>query len=118
MGRYVAGLLKVAWLTVALVGFVSAASADDWKRGAASVDSLDAVARTITLGEEVYRVPTSCRIRGKSGVRIRLSDLRVAIRPGVSLLLMDEIDFVRYEAVKKRRGWEMVEITVLERAPE
>ena len=117
MGKYVARVVKVACLASALAGFALAASAADWKRGQAPVDSVDLVAKTITLDEEIYRVPASCRIQNELGVRVSLSRLRAAIQPGVLLVPVPEIDFVRYEAIQKRRGWEMVEITVLDRAP-
>ena len=117
MGKYVARVVKVACLASALAGFALAASAADWKRGQAPVDSVDLVAKTITLDEEIYRVPADCRIQNELGVRVSLSRLRAAIQPGVLLVPVPEIDFVRYEAIQKRRGWEMVEITVLDRAP-
>jgi hypothetical protein len=99
-------------------GFASAAAANDWKRGRAPVSSVDSAARTILLDDEVYQVPISCRIQRESGVRIALSDLRVSIRPGVLVVPTNDIDYVHYEAIQKRGGWEMVEITVLERAPQ
>lgn len=118
MGRCMTRFIQVACLAIAIAGFALAASAADWKRGLAPVDSVDVVARTITLDDEIYRVPPSCRIHRISGVRLPLSELRVAIRPGVQLIPMSEVDFVRYEAIKKRRGWEMVEITILDQVPE
>lgn len=118
MGKCMARFVKLACLASAFAVFAVAASAKDWKTGQAYVASVDSMARTITLNDQLYHVPASCRIQRESGVRIPLSELRVAIRPGVLLVLMNEVDYVRFEAIKKRSGWEMVEITVLERAPE
>ena len=118
MGKHVIRFVELACLVSAVAVFALAASAGDWKRGQAPVDSVDSVARTITLDEELYQVPASCRIRSQSGVRVALSSLRVGIRPGVLLVPMNEVDYVRYEALEKKGGWEMVEIIVLDRAPE
>ena len=118
MVKQLAQVAKVICLVGMLVGVAPAASAEDWKKGRAPVDSVDSVARTITLDDEVYSVPTSCRIHRESGVRIPLSELRVAHRPGVLLVPTNEIDYVRYEAIKKRSHWEMVEIIVLDQTPQ
>ena len=48
-------------------------------------------------------------------MRVPLSGLRGS---GVGLVPMNEVDYVRYEAIQKKNRWEMVEITVLERAAE
>ena len=114
-------LKQIAWIVFLVcitAGFGLPAAAADWKKGVGAVDSVDTLARTITLDEEVYLVPKSSRIHRESGVRMTLSELRVAIRPGVMLVPMNDVDYVRYEAIQKRRGWEMVEITVLDEAPE
>lgn len=118
MGKCMARFVKLACLASAFAVFAVAASAKDWKTGQAYVASVDSMARTITLNDQLYHVPASCQIQRDSGVRIPLSELRVAIRPGVLLVPMNEVDYVRFEAIQKRSGWEMVEITVLERAPE
>jgi hypothetical protein len=118
MRRHTARLIDVAILVSTLVLFALTASADDWKTGRAPVDSVDSIARTITLDAESYRVPTSCRITRASGVRTSLSALRVAIRPDMLLVPINEIDYVRYEAIQRGGSWEMVEIEILERAPE
>jgi len=102
----------------AILAFALSASAADWKSGQAVVSEVDPAAHTITLDDEVFRVPASCQIRNGSGTRIALSALRVAIRPGVLLVPMNDVDYVHYEAVEKRRGWEMVKITILDRMPE
>lgn len=109
---------RMVCLVGMIAGFARVAPAEDWKRGQAPVDSVDAVARTITLDDEIYQIPTSCRIQRESGVRISLSELRVAIRPGAPLVPMNEFDYVHFEAIKKQHGWEMVEIIVLDRIPE
>jgi hypothetical protein len=118
MRRHTARFFEIAVLVSTLVAFTLTASADDWKTGRAPVDSVDTIARTITLDGESYRVPTSCRIARASGVRTSLSALRVAIRPGMALVPVNEIDYVRYEAIQRGGIWEMVEIEILERAPE
>jgi hypothetical protein len=108
-----------------LIGLVSTllvlalpASADDWRAGQAVVSEVDTSERTITLDGEVFRVPALCRISAVSGTRVPLSTLRVATRPGVRIVPMNEVDYVHYEAVQKRRGWEMVRITILDGMPE
>jgi hypothetical protein len=118
MRRYRARFVELAVLVTTLVTFALTASADDWKSGQAPVDSVDNIARTITLDGERYRVPTSCRITRGSGVRTSLSTIRVAIRPGMPLVPVNEIDYVRYEAIQRGESWEMVKIEILERAPE
>lgn len=107
-----AGCVAIGFFVLAI-----SASAEDSKRAQAPVDSVDAAARTITLDEEVYHVPTSCRISRESGTRIALSDLRTTAQQDSPIVLMSEVDYVRYEAIKKRRTWEMVELIVLDRAP-
>jgi hypothetical protein len=118
MGKFAARVVRVACLASALAAFALATSAEDWKKGRAPVDSVDAGARTITIDTEIFHVPDSCRIQSESGVRIPLSKIRAGIRPGSLLVPMNEVDFVRYEAIGKKTGWEMVEITVLEGAPQ
>jgi len=118
MGKCMARFLELAFIASALALFAVAASAEDWKSGQGHVASVDSMARTITLDDRLYHVPASCRIQRVSGVRIPLSELRIAIRPGVLLVPMNEVDYVHYEAIQKKRGWEMVEITVLEQAPQ
>jgi hypothetical protein len=102
----------------AILAFALTASAADWKTGQAAVSEVDTAAHTITLDDEVFRVPTSCQIRNGSGTRIALSELRVATRPGVRIVPTNDVDYVHYEAVEKWRGWEMVKITILDRMPE
>ena len=92
----------------------SVAGAEEWRRGTAPVDATDTLRRTITIDEIVYAVPTTCRIRRESGVPLRLSDLRVSIRRDQPLVPVHEVDFVRFEAMEKSGGWEMVEIIVLD----
>lgn len=118
METYMTRFVRLACLSTALAVFAVAASAEDWNSGQAYVASLDSMARTITLDDRLYHVPASCQIQRESGVRIPLSELRVAIRPGVLLVPMNEVDYVHYEAIQKKRGWEMVEITVLDQGPQ
>ena len=49
----------VCLVSIIIAGFALAASAEDWKTGQAPVDSVDSIARTITLDDEVYQVPAS-----------------------------------------------------------
>lgn len=91
-----------------------AAEAEEWRRGHAPIDSVDLARRTITLDEEDYVVPGTARIQNRSGTRVALSDLRVSIRPGQILVPENEVDFVRFEAIKKRQHWEIVELIVLD----
>lgn len=113
-------LLKTACIASALVGLgmVTVASAADWKNGHAYVESVDIVASTITIGGETIHVPPSCRIQNASGVRVSLSEIRVGPQAAGVLMPMDEVDFAQYQAIKKRSGWEMVEITILDEALE
>ncbi len=118
MGLRMIQVVRAACLVIAVAGFALVASADDWKKGRAPVDSVDSGARTIMLDDEIYQVPISCRIQRASGIRVLLSELRGGVRPGVMGVPTDEVDYVYYEAIKKRNGWEMVDMTVLERMPE
>ena len=67
---------------------------------------------------ETYGVPISCEARRLSGALVPLAELRGAIHPQADLVATNEIDFVRFEAVRKPAGWEMVKITVLDGAAE
>ena len=118
MGKRALHFVGLVFSVSAILGLASTASADDWRTGQAVVMAVDAAAHTITLDDEEFRVPPTCQIRRASGARVPLSMLRVSIRPGHGSVLVNEIDYVHWEAVKKRRGWEMVRITVLDRMPE
>ena len=89
------------------------AAADEWRRGYAPIDAVNPSARTVTIDDEVYRVPNNCRIQRESGVSVTLAELRGGARPG-ELKPIGDIDFVRFEAVEGRSGWSMVEMVVLD----
>lgn len=118
MGKRAVRFVGLIFSVSVILVLTSTASAEDWRTGQAVVMAVDSAAHTITLDDEEFRVPPTCQIRRASGARVPLSMLRVSIRPGVRVVPTNDVDYVHYEAVKKRRGWEMVRITVLDRMPE
>lgn len=108
-GRRTLAILSLA-LGMAATGID--ARAEVGVQGISPVDSVDPVARTITLDEVVYEVPENCRIRRESGGSMRLQSLRGGHRPG-ELVPVTEVDYVRFEAVESASGLRMVELVVL-----
>lgn len=96
----------------------SGTAADDKIKGHGPIDEVNAATRTITVNQEVYNVPLRCDVRRSSGAKVALAELRGALRPGAALVASNEIDFIRFKAVKRAGIWEMVEVTVLEGASE
>ena len=96
----------------------SATMADEKTKGHGPIDEVNAATRTITVNQKVYTVPLRCDVRRTSGAKVALAELRGALRPGAALVASNEIDFIRFEAVKKAGVWEMVEVTVLDGASE
>lgn len=118
MGKRAVRFVGLVFSVSAILALTSTASAEDWRTGQAVVMAVGAVAHSITLDDEEFRVPPTCQIRRTSGARIPLSMLRVSVRPCEGAVSTNDVDYVHYETVKKRRGWEMMEITVLDRMPE
>jgi hypothetical protein len=108
------------WIPIAYLLCLSAslALALEKRTGHGPVDQANAGARTITVNQEIYDVPIRCKARRVFGAIVPLAELRGAMRPGAALVPTNEIDFIRFEAVKKASGWEMVKITVLDGAAE
>jgi len=108
--------LAIASLLLCLDSGVSLAL--EKRSGHGPIDKVNAGERTITINQETYGVPISCEARRLSGALVPLAELRGAIHPQADLVATNEIDFVRFEAVRKPAGWEMVKITVLDGAAE
>ncbi len=106
-----------AIVLLVLVGSV-AAHAQERERGYGPIDHVNAATRVISVNLREYTVPVRIRATRPSGVVVPLAELRVARRPGDALVSLNDIDFVRFEAVKKRDVWQMVKITVLDEVPE
>ncbi|MBW2425325.1 MAG: hypothetical protein JRG86_13820 [Deltaproteobacteria bacterium] len=109
---------RMALLVMAIVCCALLASASEWQRGRAYVDSVDPAARTITIDGEIYRVPATCRIHYESGAKARLSDIRAIDRSREVLIPTNEVDFVRFEALQAGTSWDMVELVVVESPPQ
>jgi hypothetical protein len=105
---------RIAICVLALMACALVASADEWRRGRAFVDAVDPAARTITIDGEVYRVPASCQIYQESGVIASLSDIRGIDDSSELLIPTNAVDFVRFEALKSSRRWDMVDLVILE----
>ncbi|MCB9723522.1 MAG: hypothetical protein H6748_05690 [Spirochaetaceae bacterium] len=110
--------LAVLVTTASLIMTFAASAADDWRRASAPIDAVNPRARTVTIDDEVYEVPRDCPIRKESGGgEVSLSELRGGAPPG-TLVPIDEIDFVRFEAIWTGSVWRMVEMTVLDHPTE
>ena len=106
-----------AIVLLVLVGSV-AAHAQERERGYGPIDHVNAATRVISVNLREYTVPVRIKATRPSGGTVPLAELRGAMRPGDALVAIDEVDFVRFEAVKKRDVWQMVKITVLDGVPE
>ncbi len=112
---------SLLWLAIASLLFCldsSVSLALERRTGHGPIDKVNAGERTITVNQETYSVPIRCEARRATGALVPLAELRGALRPEADLVAMNEIDFVRFEAIKKPAGWEMVKITVLDGAAE
>lgn len=98
--------------------FATGAQADEIRRGAGIIDQVNAGTRTITVQSEEYSVPRDCKITRESGSITPLAKLRGIGKAGNGLVLSSELDYVRFEAIKKPGGWAMVKITLLDEIPE
>jgi len=110
---------RLTWILIAQF-FLAAASLSapgEKRTGQGPVDQVNATARTLTIGQIEYSVPMRCKPRKESGERVALAELRGATQKGQALVAVNEIDFIRFEAVLKTDGWEMMEITVLDGVP-
>ncbi|MEZ4291684.1 MAG: hypothetical protein R3E53_14560 [Myxococcota bacterium] len=104
------GLVSLVAASGLCLALTAAADGGD---AATPIDAVNPSARTVTIDDEVYRVPNNCRIQRESGVSVTLAELRGGARPG-ELKPIGDIDFVRFEAVEGRSGWSMVEMVVLD----
>ena len=78
------------------------------------LSGVDVFRRRVTLGDDVYRVPEETRILDLNGQTVRLEDLRALDqRPG-ELVPLEELDWLRFEAIRKRGGWSLTAATVLD----
>jgi len=110
----------LAAFSVASLMFLAAGSvsAQEKQRGYGPVDHVNAGTRMISVTQREYSVPVHVRPTRESGAVVPLAKLRGVISPPGAPPISDEIDFVRFEAVKKRDSWQMVKITVLDEVPE
>ena len=86
----------------------------DSRNGVAMVSKVDARLGRITIDEEVYRVDDQTSIKDWNGQTVALSSIRAPQRRRGQLIPMNEIDYVRYEAIRRRGQWRMVSMVVLE----
>jgi hypothetical protein len=101
-----------------IVFFATGAQADEIRRGSGIIDQVNAGTRTITVNSQEYSVPLDCKITRESGSITPLAKLRGMREAGNGLVPSSELDYVRFEAIKKPGGWAMVKITVLDEIPE
>ena len=80
--------------------------------------SAQAGTRTITVESQEYSVPLNCKITRESGSITPLAKLRGIMNADQGMVPDSDVDFVRFEAVKKPGGWAMVKITLLDEIPE
>ena len=110
----------ITWIlgTCFLLLFATSAQAEEKRRGQGIVDQVNAGTRTITVESQEYSVPLNCKITRESGSITPLAKLRGMREAGNGLVPSSELDYVRFEAIKKPGGWAMVKITVLDEIPE
>jgi hypothetical protein len=110
----------LAVFSVASLMFLAAGSvsAQEKLRGYGFVDHVNAGTRIISVNQREYSVPIHVRPTRESGAVVPLAELHGVLRPPDALVASGNIDFVRFEAVKKRDVWQMVKITVLDGVPE
>jgi hypothetical protein len=110
----------IAWILCAIsfLLFTTSAQAGEKRRGEGVIDQVNAGSRTITVQSEEYSVPLDCKIIRESGSITPLAQLRGIMNSGKGIVPASEVDFVRFEAVKKPGGWEMISVTLLDEAPE
>lgn len=90
-----------------------AAADDDLRRGTSMVSSVDVVGKRITVDDEDYRVGENCRIQRQDGSHAELADIRTPTRRSGELTAIDAVDFIRFEARKRRELWYMETIVIL-----
>ena len=101
-----------------IVFFATGAQADEIRRGSGIIDQVNAGTRTITVESQEYSVPLNCKITRESGSITPLAKLRGIMNAGQGMVSDSDVDFVRFEAVKKPGGWQMVKLTVMDEVPE
>jgi hypothetical protein len=101
-----------------IVFFATGAQADEIRRGSGIIDQVNAGTRTITVESQEYSVPLNCKITRESGSITPLAKLRGTMNAGQGMVSTSDADFVRFEAVKKPGGWQMVKLTVIDEVPE
>jgi hypothetical protein len=114
MIKLLAAFSAASWLLLA----AGSVSAQEKLRDYGFIDHVNAGTRIISVNQREYSVPIHVRPTRESGAVVRLAELRGMLRPPDALVASDEIDFVRFEAIKKRDTWQMVKITVLDEVPE
>lgn len=108
---------SLLWLAIASLLFSLAPGlsiALERRTGHGPIDKVNPGERTITVNQETYSVPIRVEARRASGALVPFAELRGALRPKADLVATNEIDFIRFQAIKKPAGWEMLKITVLE----
>lgn len=95
-------------------GSLSISSEPDTRSGAAMVSDVDPVRRRMTIDEEVYRVGENTRIQDWNGQTVDLADIRTPNLTRGALVPVHEVDFIRFEAVRRRGQWTLTSVTVLE----
>lgn len=110
----------ITWIlgTCFLLLFATSAQAEEKRRGQGLVDQVNAGTRTITVESQEYSVPLNCKITRESGSITPLAKLRGIMNADQGMVPDSDVDFVRFEAVKKPGGWAMVKITLLDEIPE
>jgi hypothetical protein len=110
----------ITWIlgTCFLLLFATSAQAEEKRRGQGIVDQVNAGTRTITVESQEYSVPLNCKITRESGSITPLAKLRGIMNAGQGIVSTSDVDFVRFEAVKKPGGWQMVKLTVMDEVPE
>jgi len=98
--------------------FATGTQADDIRRGSGIIEQVNAGTRTITVESQEYSVPLNCKITRESGSITPLAKLRGIMNAGQGMVSDSDVDFVRFEAVKKPGGWQMVKLTVMDEVPE
>ena len=89
-------------------------STSDSRSGVAMVSAVDLRQRRLTLDEEVYLVTDNTRITDWNGQPRTLAAIRTPNPKRGALVPTHEVDFIRFEAIRRRGQWAMVSITVLE----
>lgn len=86
----------------------------DTRSGLAMVSSVDVAGRRLVIDEVTYRVDDRTSIRRESGQAATLASIRAPVPAPGQLIAVNEVDFIRFEAVEKSGTWMMRVITILE----